>query len=58
MLVLTVINKVNDLIVSRDSLVKYKFTFVIDVSLGVTVVVTEIPYQHMVTMSDFIPRLP
>ena len=36
---LTVINKVNDLRVSRDSLVKYKFIrFLIDVVLGVAVV--------------------
>ena len=36
--VLTVINKVNDFRVPRDSLVKYKFIFLIDVLLGVAVV--------------------
>ena len=41
-IVLTVINKVNDLRVWRDSLVKYKIIFLIDVVLGVAVVVSYI----------------
>ena len=38
MIALTEINKVNDFRVPRDSQVKYKFIFLIDVVLGVAVV--------------------